>query len=71
MIDENFYYRPPVAVKVNKGWNEVLFKLPMGRFDPLADWQVPPKWMFTFVLVHKGIGVNWDSDIIRFRTDRK
>jgi hypothetical protein len=70
ILDENFYYRPPVAIKVNRGWNEVLFKLPMGSFDPLADWQVPPKWMFTMIPVHEGVGINRDLDSTRFRTDR-
>lgn len=68
MVDENFYYRPPMAVKVHKGWNEVLLKLPMGKFDPNADWQAPPKWMFTVVPVHKGRGINWDGDEIKFVT---
>ena len=71
MVDENFYYRPPAVIRVNKGWNEVLLKLPMGSFDPLADWQVPPKWMFSFIPVHRGNGINWDANLTRFRTKRK
>ena len=66
MVDETFYYRQPLPVKVKKGWNEVLFKLPMGKFDPNLDWQVPPKWMFTFIPVHKGLGINWEADEIEF-----
>lgn len=66
MVDEGFYYRAPRAVKVKKGWNSVLVKLPMGTFNPDLDWQVPPKWMFTVIPVHKGNGVNWDADERRF-----
>jgi hexosaminidase len=45
----------------------VLIKLPMASFDPLLDWQVPPKWMFTFIPVYreKG-GINYSSMDIRF-----
>ncbi|MFC7522653.1 family 20 glycosylhydrolase [Parapedobacter sp. GCM10030251] len=66
LADEGFYYRPPVSVSVQKGWNTVLMKLPMGSFDPLLDWQVPPKWMFTFVPVHKGKGINYVANDIKF-----
>ncbi|MBX3253876.1 MAG: beta-N-acetylhexosaminidase [Chitinophagaceae bacterium] len=67
MTDENFYYRKPAPVPVKKGWNEILVKLPMGKFDPLADWQVPPKWMFTVIPVQEGNGMNPASVPLRFR----
>lgn len=66
LADEGFYYRPPMLIDVQKGWNTVLLKLPMGLFDPLLDWQVPPKWMFTFVPVHKGKGINYVANDIKF-----
>jgi hexosaminidase len=53
LVDEGFYYRPPIEIKVKKGWNKVLFKLPMDQFGR-KDWQMPPKWMFTFIPVRKG-----------------
>jgi hexosaminidase len=57
LVDESFYQRQPTAIKVKQGWNEVLIKLPMDNFDK-KDWQVPPKWMFTFVPVSRQ-GANW------------
>jgi hypothetical protein len=71
MIDENFYYRKPTNVKVKKGWNTVLVKLPLNTFNPNLDWQVPPKIMFTFIPVHKSKGMNWEGDEIKFRVDKK
>jgi hexosaminidase len=68
MVDENYYYRDPVILRVNKGWNTVLFKLPMGAFNPHPDWQVPPKWMFTFIPVQRGKGINWDATATKFNT---
>lgn len=67
MVDEGFYYRPPRAIKVKKGWNSVLLKLPISRFDPDLDWQVPPKWMFTVIPVHQEKGMNWYAKEIRFQ----
>jgi hypothetical protein len=67
LVDEGFYYRPPQILKVKKGWNKVLVKLPMASFDPLLDWQVPPKWMFTFIPVYREEGgINYSSMDIRF-----
>jgi hypothetical protein len=67
MVDEGCYYRPPRTIKVKKGWNSVLVKLPMGKFDPNLDWQVPPKWMFTVIPVHREKGINWYADEIKFQ----
>ncbi len=47
--NENFAARPPISVELNKGWNKVLPKLPIGKFStPEVRLQ---KWMFTFVFV--------------------
>jgi len=50
LIDEGYSYRPPTMIKLNKGWNKVLIKSPVGSFKS-HDWQTPVKWMFTFLLV--------------------
>lgn len=47
--NENFTAREPISVELNKGWNKVLIKLPVGKFStPEVRLQ---KWMFTFVFV--------------------
>lgn len=47
--NENMVARPPVEVTLNKGWNRVLVKLPIGKFS------VPEvrltKWMFSALFV--------------------
>lgn len=47
--NENCVSRPPLPVKLHKGWNKLLLKLPVGKF------QIPEtrlvKWMFTAVFV--------------------
>lgn len=47
--NENMVARPPVEVTLNKGWNKVLVKLPIGQFS------VPEvrltKWMFSALFV--------------------
>lgn len=68
MVDETYYFRTPARISVKKGWNEVLIKLPISSFDPNVDWQVPPKWMFTFVPIYKETGVNWEAGELLFRT---
>jgi hexosaminidase len=40
MVDENYYFREPSKLRLNKGWNTVLIKAPHGA--PAR------KWMFTF-----------------------
>lgn len=45
--NENFAAREPIAVKLHKGWNPVLIKLPIGKFSAPETRLV--KWMFTFV----------------------
>lgn len=68
LVDESFYYRPPIRIKVKHGWNKVLVKLPMDNFDR-KDWQVPPKWMFTFIPVQKN-GINWETYPVRFDSQK-
>lgn len=45
--NENFPARPPIPVRLHKGWNSVLLKLPVGQFTTPETRLV--KWMFTFV----------------------
>jgi hypothetical protein len=52
LIDEGYEYRTPAKVQLQKGFNTVLLKLPVGSFKG-KDWQNPVKWMFTFVEVNK------------------
>lgn len=47
--NENFMARPPIPVLLNKGWNKVLLKLPIGKFS--SDEIRLVKWMFTVVFV--------------------
>ncbi len=47
--NENCVVRPPIPVHLEKGWNKVFLKLPVGTFtQPEIRLQ---KWMFTFVFV--------------------
>lgn len=45
----NCVVRPPIPVHLQKGWNKVLLKLPVGKFSQPEIRLL--KWMFTFVLV--------------------
>lgn len=47
-LDEGYSYREPTKIKLKKGWNDVLIKLPVKDFKG-KNWQTPVKWMFTFV----------------------
>ena len=47
--NENCVVRPPLKVSLNKGWNKVLLKLPVGKFKMEEVRLV--KWMFTTVFV--------------------
>lgn len=49
LTNENFEVRPPCKVTLNKGWNKVLLKLPIGEFT--TDKVRLVKWMFTCVFV--------------------
>lgn len=47
--NENCVARPPLTVQLNKGWNKVLLKLPIGQFST-TEVRLQ-KWMFTVVFV--------------------
>lgn len=47
--NENSVARPPVHVRLRKGWNHVFLKLPVGRFTTPEVRLV--KWMFTVAFV--------------------
>lgn len=47
--NENCVARPPISVLLNKGWNKVFLKLPVGKFH--SDEVRLLKWMFTAVFV--------------------
>ena len=47
--NENMAVRPPIMVNLNKGWNKLLLKLPVGKFTTLEVRLV--KWMFAAVFV--------------------
>ena len=49
LTNENFEVRPPLRVTLNKGWNRVLLKLPIGSFSTPEVRLV--KWHFTCVFV--------------------
>lgn len=47
--NENCVVRPPLLVHLNKGWNKIFLKLPIGKFR--MDETRLVKWMFTTVFV--------------------
>lgn len=49
MGNENCVARPPLPVHLNKGWNKVFLKLPVGKFR--MDETRLVKWMFTTIFV--------------------
>ncbi len=51
LIDEGYAYRPPTPVHLDKGWNRILVKAPVGK-DKV-------KWMCTAALV------SWDGRMAR------
>lgn len=48
LIDEGYEYRETTKIKLVKGWNTVIVKLPVGSFKG-SNWLNPVKWMFTFI----------------------
>lgn len=48
--DENYYSRIPTPIKLKKGWNEVLVKVPVGSFNS-GIWYSPIKWMFSAMII--------------------
>ena len=51
LIDEGYEFREPTKIFLQKGWNTVLIKAPIGSFIG-KDWQNPVKWMFTFLHIN-------------------
>ncbi len=49
LANENFVSRDPLPVKLNKGWNKVFIKLPVGKFSTPEVRLV--KWMFAAAFV--------------------
>lgn len=47
--NENFESRPPLKVELNKGWNKILIKLPIGSFS-IPEVRLT-KWMFNAAFV--------------------
>lgn len=47
--NENFVARLPIAVTLEKGWNKVFLKLPVGKFST-TEVRLQ-KWMFNFIFV--------------------
>ncbi|MDO4780635.1 MAG: beta-N-acetylhexosaminidase, partial [Bacteroides sp.] len=45
--NENCVSRPPISIDLQKGWNKVLIKLPVGKFTTYETRLV--KWHFTAV----------------------
>lgn len=65
LTNENFEVRKPIAVILNKGWNTVLLKLPVGKFNTPQVRLV--KWHFNFAFVTLD-GKNEVNDLI-FKTE--
>ena len=47
LLDEGYEFRAPTSIYLQKGWNTVLMKLPVGTLK--GEGQNPVKWMFTFL----------------------
>ena len=47
--NENCVSRPPVDIRLNKGWNKLVLKLPVGKFQTKETRLV--KWMFSATVV--------------------
>ncbi|UOG77444.1 beta-N-acetylhexosaminidase (plasmid) [Hymenobacter tibetensis] len=56
--DEPYEAREPTPVWLNKGWNQVLIKLPVGAFST-PEYRLV-KWMFTCALVRQQAG-QWEA----------
>ncbi|WP_159731870.1 family 20 glycosylhydrolase [Sphingobacterium sp. 18053] len=52
LVDEGYSYRSPSIVLLEKGWNTVVVKLPVGKLKG-KDWQNPLKWMFTCLPIER------------------
>ncbi len=59
-LDEDYFYREPTKIKLKKGWNKVLLKIPQGD----TSW----KWMFTCVPLNITENGVREANGLRFRT---
>ena len=48
LTNEGYENREPANIYLQKGWNTILIKAPVGTFK--SEWNNPVKWMFTFVM---------------------
>lgn len=60
-VDEDYFYRPPVKVALQKGWNRILVKLPKDD----KSW----KWMFTCVPVRFVDGAAREVEDLKFSSE--
>lgn len=60
--DENYSFRKPAKISLQKGWNEVLLKVPQGG----KSW----KWMFTFVPVKMENGQVKEVEGLKFSGEK-
>jgi hypothetical protein len=60
--NENAAARKPIPVTLNKGWNRILIKLPVGEFKSTKETRLV-KWMFTCTLTNAD-GTRQADDII-------
>ncbi len=67
LANENMVTRQPILVHLNKGWNKVLVKLPVGKFRTHQIRLV--KWMFSVVFVTKD-GSNSINNLV-YSTEKK
>ncbi len=59
--DENYFFREPKEIRLKKGWNRVLLKIPQNG----KSW----KWMFTFVPVKKENGRITEVEGLKYSTN--
>ena len=60
--DENYSFRKPSQIKLKKGWNSVLLKIPQDG----TSW----KWMFTFVPVRYEVGQVRELEGVKFSVEK-
>ncbi|MCK5001140.1 MAG: beta-N-acetylhexosaminidase [Anaerohalosphaera sp.] len=58
LVDEDYFYRLPIQVSLNKGWNKILVKAPKAK----PAW----KWMFTCVPVRYNDGRYREANDLTF-----
>lgn len=69
LVDEGYYYRPPVRIHSKKGWNKILVKLPIKMDENINPWQ--RRCMFSVMPVRKIQGENWYIDDVSFRINKQ